>query len=141
MQHGGPKQFGLLAWITPCCTVLLRAVLVCSWAPMLDKLIATMFRLCQIARSVTIMFTNLLPACYLANATCASCCKHCDHSDLRHSHCLSVTCILSCCCCPLIPPHACGSCGNFLVSNTLLLFDLMTFIPPDRLSRFEVILT
>ena len=92
----------------------LRAVLVCSWAPMLDKLIATIFRLCQIARSITIMFTNLLPACCLANATCASCCKHCDHSDLRHSHCLSVTCILSCCCCPLFPPRAHGSCGNSL---------------------------
>ena len=37
-----------------------------------------------------------------------------DYSNLHHSHCLSVACILSCCCCPLIPPHARGSCGNFL---------------------------
>ena len=36
--------------------------------------------------------------------------KHQDYSNLHH--CLSVTCILSCCCCPLIPPRTCGSCGN-----------------------------
>ena len=44
------------------------------------------------------------------------------HSNLHHSHCLSITCILSCCSYPLIPPRACGSCGNFLfptVSNAM----------------------
>ena len=32
---------------------------------------ATMFRLCRIARSSTTVFTDLLLACYLANANCA----------------------------------------------------------------------
>ena len=83
------------------------------------------------------MFIDLLLVCYLANATCASvcrppasaplgqnclcCCKHCDHSDLHHSHCLSVTCILSCCCCPLIPPRARGSCGDFSFPTSMSL--------------------
>ena len=40
--------------------------------------------------------------------------EHCDCSNLHHSHCLSVACILSCCSYPLFPPRACGSCGNFL---------------------------
>ena len=38
---------------------------------MLDKLIATTFRLHRIARSSTAMFVDLLLACHLANATCA----------------------------------------------------------------------
>ena len=46
--------------------------------------------------------------CYLRYYKCYDC------ANLHHSHCLSVACILSCSCCPLIPPRAHGSCGNFL---------------------------
>ena len=53
-----------------------------------------MSRLCQTARSAAVVFTDLLLACCLVNAT-LRCCKFHDHSDLHH--CLSVTCILSCC--------------------------------------------
>ena len=49
----------------------------------------------------------------LANATCAVANVTTALIFVIH-HCLSVACVLSCCCHLLIPPHACGSCGNLL---------------------------
>ena len=64
----------------------------------------------RIARSATAcLWTScsvLFGQCYLRYY------KYRDCSNLRHSHCLSVACILSCCCCPLIPPR--GSCSDSL---------------------------
>ena len=68
-----------------------------------------MFRLHRMAQSA--MSADLLLACSLANAACAVANVMATLIFVIH-HCLSVACILSHCCCPLIPPCAHGSCGN-----------------------------
>ena len=57
------------------------------------------------------MSMDLLLVCTLANAACAVTNLMTALIFVIH-HCLSLACILSCCCLPLIPPSARGSCGD-----------------------------
>ena len=87
---------------------------------MLDKQFASIFRLYRIARSSTILLLNLLLV-YLVNTTCAIINIMANLIFTIVS--LSVTCILSCCSCPLIllflsaylPPRTCRNCGNSFI--------------------------
>ena len=54
---------------------------------------------------------DLLLLCSLANTTCTIINIMTTLIFIIH-HCLSVACVLSCCCSPLIPPLARSSCGN-----------------------------
>ena len=75
----------------------------------------------QIAQSA--VSADLLLACSLANTACAVMNIMTALIFIIH-HCLSVACIVSCCCPPLIPPRAHDSCGNLSIPTLMCCINL-----------------
>ena len=90
-----------------------------------------MSRLCQTAQSATVVFTDLLLACCLVNATCAvaNVMTTLIFIIVSRLHAFFLVAY-----CPLIPPRTHGSCGNSLFPTQLCTFLNQTTTETKRAS-------